>query len=256
MKKLLTVLLLLALLLPAAALAEEGGYTFSDDLTGEYIYPEGADEAAATYIYRYRYPQLAGESDVAAMFNTTYTYTAEDAIAFEAPMNAGLTDGASEPTIVTITYEVTCQTADYLSILVTKHTQRPAGSESTVISGHVFALTGSRAGEIISLPYLLGILNKESTVDTWLQDRQTAKADNCVRALVWEALEPLMAKGEIPFYDPLTEEDLAAVFYPEEDFYLDADGNPVFYLLENSVALPEAGVLTFPISLETLLDEL
>lgn len=256
MKKFLTMLLLLALLLPTIAFAEEGGYTFADDLTGEYLYPEGADASTATYIYRYCYPQLAGDSDIAAMFNTTYNYTAEDTIAFEAPMNAGLTDGATEPTIINVTYEVTCQTADYLSILVTKHTQRPGGSESTVLSGHVFALTGSRAGEIISLPYLLGILSKENTVDTWLQDRQTAKADNCVRTLVWEQLELLMAKSDIPFYDSLTEEELAAVFYPEEDFYLDENGDPVFYLLENSVALPEAGVLTFPISLETLLDEL
>ena len=42
----------------------------------------------------------------------------------------------------------------------------------------------------------------------------------------------------------------------EEDFYLDENGNPVFYLLENTVALPEAGILLVPISLETLLDEL
>ena len=47
-----------------------------------------------------------------------------------------------------------------------------------------------------------------------------------------------------------------AVFYPEEDFYLDENGDPVFYLLENTVALPEAGILLVPISLETLLDEL
>jgi magnesium-transporting ATPase (P-type) len=38
--------------------------------------------------------------------------------------------------------------------------------------------------------------------------------------------------------------------------YLDENGDPVFYLLENTVALPEAGILLVPISLETLLDEL
>ncbi len=35
-----------------------------------------------------------------------------------------------------------------------------------------------------------------------------------------------------------------------------ANNIPVFYLLENTVALPEAGILLVPISLETLLDEL
>ena len=53
-----------------------------------------------------------------------------------------------------------------------------------------------------------------------------------------------------------SDEELEAAFYPEEDFYLDENGDPVFYLLENTVALPEAGILLVPISLETLLDEL
>ena len=53
-----------------------------------------------------------------------------------------------------------------------------------------------------------------------------------------------------------TDEELEAAFYPEEDFYLDENGDPVFYLLENTVALPEAGILLVPISLATLLDEL
>ena len=39
-------------------------------------------------------------------------------------------------------------------------------------------------------------------------------------------------------------------------FPVDENGDPVFYLLENTVALPEAGILLVPISLETLLDEL
>lgn len=255
MKKGFSLLLsaLLLCLLTLSALAD--GYEFADDLTGVYLYPAGADESTATYIYRYRYPQLSGDDQVAAMFNTTYTYTAEDTLAFEAPMNAGLTDGASEATVIDVTYEVTCQTADYLSILVTKHTKRPGG-ETTSISGHVFALTGSRAGEIISLPYLLGILTQDGKVDTWLQDRQTAKADACVRELIWAQIERLMAEGTVPFYDGLTFEELEAAFYPEEDFYLDENGDPVFYLLENTVALPEAGILRFPITLEALLDEL
>lgn len=245
--------LLLLMMLTLSALAEK--YEFADDLTGEYLYPAGSDESTATYIYRYRYPQLSGDDEIAAMFNTTYAYTADDTLAFEAPMNAGLTDGAAQATIIDVTYEVTCQTADYLSILITKHTKRP-DSESTTISGHVFALTGSRAGEIISLPYMLGILTQDGKVDTWLQDRQTAKADNCVRELVWAEIERMMKSGDVPFYDGLTFEELEAAFYPEEDFYLDENGDPVFYLLENTVALPEAGILLVPISLETLLDEL
>ena len=62
---------------------------------------------------------------------------------------------------------------------------------------------------------------------------------------------------EVTFVSPdCTDEELEAAFYPEEDFYLDENGDPVFYLLENTVALPEAGILLVPISLEMLLDEL
>ena len=99
-------------------------------------------------------------------------------------------------------------------------------------------------------------LTQDGKVDTWLQDRQTAKADNCVRELVWAEIERMMKSGDVPFYDGLTFEELEAAFYPEEDFYLDENGDPMFYLLENTVALPEAGILLVPISLETLLDEL
>lgn len=148
---LLPLLLLMLLTLPALA----DGYEFADDLTGEYLYPAGSDESTATYIYRYRYPQLAGDDEIAAMFNTTYAYTADDTLAFEAPMNAGLTDGAAQATIIDVTYEVTCQTADYLSILITKHTKRP-DSESTTISGHVFALTGSARVKLSACPTCWG----------------------------------------------------------------------------------------------------
>ena len=74
---LLPILLLMLLTLPALA----DGYEFADDLTGEYLYPAGSDESTATYIYRYRYPQLAGDDEIAAMFNTTYAYTADDTLA-------------------------------------------------------------------------------------------------------------------------------------------------------------------------------
>ena len=65
--------LLLLMMLTLSALAEK--YEFADDLTGEYLYPAGSDESTATYIYRYRYPQLSGDDEIAAMFNTTKTFS-------------------------------------------------------------------------------------------------------------------------------------------------------------------------------------
>ena len=57
-------------------------------------------------------------------------------------------------------------------------------------------------------------------------------------------------------FDDLTREELEAQFYPEEDFYLDENGNPVFYVQPSYIASSAEGVLTFPFTLEELLDEL
>ncbi len=252
MMKLLS--LLFALMLAVPALAEDAPLTFAEDLVGEYRYPEGASDAEARYIYRYRYPQLAGDSPAVLSFNTTYAYTADDTLAFEAPMIAsGM--GDDEPSmLVDIRYEITCQTAELLSVKVTKVVTSGA-DVTTSVSGHVFALTGSRTGEIISLPYLLGILEDDET-DEWYKDRQTAKANACVNSMIWAELEAMAAEGSVPLFDGLLFEELEACFYAEEDFYLDENGDPVFFLQENAVAEPEAGILLFPITLDDLLDEI
>ena len=60
-------------------------------------------------------------------------------------------------------------------------------------------------------------------------------------------------------YGDLTEETLSYIFFPEENFYLDEDGNPVFYLQPADVFadVPEGtDLFTFPIDLEDILDEL
>ena len=43
---------------------------------------------------------------------------------------------------------------------------------------------------------------------------------------------------------------------PEEDYYLDENGEPVFYINPGSAAPVEFGLLTFPITLEEIDDEL
>jgi len=89
--------------------------------------------------------------------------------------------------------------------------------------------------------------------DTWLQERQTEKADACVRALIWERIED--NPEDLPYFDTFTEEDLARIFYPEEDFYLDENGNPVFYL-QPGFAMEGGGLTEIPITLEEILDEM
>ena len=60
-------------------------------------------------------------------------------------------------------------------------------------------------------------------------------------------------------YGGLTREDLTTVFFPEESFYLDENGDPVFYMQPGDIfeVIPEGmDLLIFPIPLEDILDEL
>lgn len=251
MKRFFLTLLALTLLV-SAALADP--LPLGEGLSGVAVWPEGADESAATYVYRYAYPTVAGDDEVSGMINDFYTYLVDDALAFAFPMTAEELEGSDVQAYTTITGEVTCNNDDYLSVRVTTESFRGA-AVSVVAAGHVFARHGDKAGSAVSLPYMLGILRADET-DQWMQDRQTAKADDMVRRLVWEVIQEQLAAGEVAYYDDLTYETLENVFYPEEDFFLDENGDPVFFLQEAMVAPQTEGILYFPFTLEELLDEI
>lgn len=250
MKKLLS--LLLALSLPLIAVAD--GLPIGRPLQGEVCYPEGCDAADAVYIYRYTYPTVEGDDEAAQMINAFYTYLVDDALGFAAPMAAEELMQGSIQAYTTITSEITCNNDRYVSVKVTNESMLGAAA-SHVVSSHVFARSGGKVGTPISLPHLLGILDADEA-DTWMQERQTAKADTLIRTLVWDVIQDQLANGQVAYYDDLTAETLENCFYPEEDFYLDDSGNPVFYLQEGTAAPVTEGVLLFPFTLEELLDEI
>ena len=248
MKKILIALLALLLCLPALA---ECPITLDEPLSGVYVWPEGSTEADALYVYRYRYPQAAGDSEVALHLNTTYAYSLEDALGFEVPMLASCMQPGDPQKIVEIDYAVTHASEEYLSFAITK--QVSVGGEATqVVSGHVFALTGPGAGRIVNLPVFLGLLDAEET-DEWLLTRQTNKADRIIREMVWNMIQS--GGSEAGYYDDLTYEELEASFYPEEDYCLTESGDLCFYFQPGSIAPEEMGLQTFEIPLWLVLDE-
>lgn len=251
MKRFLISLLLLLLLAALPAVAEEPVFP-GEPLTGVYTWPEGSAEADARYVYRYSYPQLAGNSHVAQLFNATYSYAVEDALGFEVPMLASGMAPDDPQKIVSISHEITCQNDDFLSVLITKDVT-VGGETIQVVNGHVFALRGSKAGCITNLPVLMGLLDPEET-DEWLLTRQTNKADKLIRGLVWAQMQTDGAA--LGLYDDLTYEEIEASFYPEEDFYLTAQGDLCFYFQAGVVAPEECGLITFTFPLWYLLDEL
>ena len=202
----------------------------------------------ASYIYTYAYPQVDPSDPSAELINTFYQYKAGDAKDFEIPMNADYyrkQDPEADITVI-ISYRVTCNNDDFFSVLI----QTEQGSTKTV-AGHTFSRKNIRPGSSVALPYLLGILESGET-DTWLQDRQTARADALVREMILDRLQE--AEGAETRED-LTEEALEYGFFPEEDFYLDETGNPVFYL-QPGFADDSGEPLLFPVSIDEILDEM
>ena len=249
----LLILLLTLTLLPVCGLAE-APLAFSDDLTGVYTWPEDSAEAEALYVYRYAYPQVAGESDLALTINQVFQYEVHDALAFECPMTGSAQTAETGRMEVEIAYEVVHLSDEFLSVRVDK-TVTQGETVSRIVKGYSFMLTGVEAGTVTSLPYLLGVIAPEDT-DEWYLDRQTAKADACARDLVWALIEQDMKAADSPIYEDLTFEEFEWGFYPEEDFYLDAEGNFVFFLQEGMIAPAEAGQFFYTITLDELLDEI
>lgn len=249
----LMILLVALTLLPLGGLAE-APFVLADDLTGLYTWPEGASESDASYVYRFTYPQLAGDDPIAQTINNIYQYEASYALDFDCPMNGSSHDPAEGQMQVNITYEVPHLSSDYLSIKINK-VMTVGESVIRVVTAHTFPLTGERSGTVISLPFLLGILDRQEN-DEWLIQRQTAKVDACVREMVWAQVEKAMRQEGSAIYPDMTFEEFEWCFYPEEEFYLNEAGDLVFFIQEGTIAPREAGHFVFTITMEELLDEI
>lgn len=249
----LLILLLALTLIPMSSFAADV-LTYQGDITGVYTWPEGADESEASYVYRYAYPQFSDDNSLAMSINQVFQYDASDALGFECPMIASDHPAELGQMQVTLSYEITHQSSKALSVRIDK-TVVVGESVSSSVKAYTFRLTGSMAGTATSLPFLLGLVEVGSS-DEWLIDRQIAKADDCVRDMVWSLVERDMKKPDSPIFDDLTQEDFEYSFYPEEDFYLDAEGNFVFFIQEDTIAPQEAGRFFYTITPEDLLDEI
>lgn len=250
----LLILLLTLSLLPLGGLAETPDSFFAEDLAGLYVWPEGASVEDASYVYRFTYPQLAGDDPIAQTINNIYQYEASYALDFDCPMNGSSHDPAEGQMQVNITYEVTHLSSDYLSLKINKEVAL-GKSCIRVVTAHTFPLTGERAGTVTSLPFLLGILDRQEN-DEWLIQRQTAKVDTCVREMVWAQIEKAMRQEGSAIYPDMTYEEFEQYFYPEEEFHLNEAGDLVFFITEGIIAPQEAGHFFFTITMEELLDEI
>jgi len=227
--------------------------TVTDTLSGVMYWPDDQSADQAIYTYSYAYPYVSGDEDVAGTINETFEYLVEDAEAFTVPMKGEELSGEIS-SYTEVNSVITYLSDEWLSILITQH-EMLDGYEHISYHGYTFPLTGGRAGSVTSLPRVLGIL-KDDESDTWMQDRQTAKANDLVWSLVWDEIQEQNESGEIVFYDGLDYETLTYNFYPEEDFYMNDQGEIVFFIQAGFLADESYGILTYTYDIEDLKDEL
>ena len=238
------VLVLSVFTLPASAQP----LTLGQSLVGEAAYPNGSTVDNAKFLLTYAYPQIVPETEADQNINIYYQEMADDLLRETAPMlyeQAGAGMDAEISAYMHISHQVTANTDDFFSVVLSWE-EFMGVAESQTIAANVFARTGENAGGIITLPTVLGFsdeVDATNLVDT-------------VYRLVWDIIVEQMQTGSVEYFEELTEENLFLEFYPETDFYLDDQGNIVFFVQPSTIASGAAGLLTFPFSPAELTSEM
>jgi hypothetical protein len=232
------VLILLCVSLVTSALGE--GLALAQPLAGETAFPEGSTEDNARFLLTYAYPQVVAQQETDNSINAFYADALEELTGFTAPFlfeEAGEGADAGVPGYLNINYQVTANTEDFFSVILTQEQFMGAAAAQTM-TANVFARHGDGAGGIAMLPDVLGIAPEDEVGAT--------NATDTVYNLVWEIITEQIQTGTVEYFEDLTKEDLLAEFFPETDFYLDEQGNLVFFIQPGMIASEAAGPLTFP----------
>jgi len=210
-----------------------------------------SDSEGCTFDYSYRYPQVDEEGEGGNAVNVFFLDQMDYTESFTIPLLQETTEGID--CSVSITYDLTCNNDEFFSVLI-RIEKTVSGKEPSVTwKGNSFSRLNPSYGSTTTLPRMLGLLDISEN-NTWLEDRQTNKANELVWDMVWDMIEK--NTENIDFFPDLTRETLTYIFFPEEDFYLDENGEPVFIIQPDEAAPADFGLLRFPILLEDILDEM
>ncbi len=241
--------LLLCALLPLAAMAE--GLELAEPISGTQYYPQGASPEQAAYLFRYEYPQFQAKVATDEEINAYFRALGEDLGTVIIPQNVeemlALRDPEAPPYYTALQYQVTANTDAYLSVKLTS-TQFLGYTESESVQAHVFARDGVYAGQVVGLSQVMGLEQEGDEFDS-----EVSYASQLVYGLVWQIMQQEQSSQQRDFIDGLTQRELEAVFAPETDFYLDFDGNLVFFIQAGTIAGEVEGVLTYPFSMAEVL---
>ena len=253
MKRKLIGLFITAVLLLVSSLAISEPLKQTEDYSGIVVisYDE-MDPSAGSFTFKYCYPCIDDAEPDAYIVNSFYREQIEmdeTNMQFFADGYAG----TGQSVVKDISYRVTCNNDQYFSLLMTQELK--IGEEIRISwEGNTFSRKSGGIGITIDLPRLLGILDEDEQ-DEYLIDRQSEKAAEIVLDIILGRI--LDNPDGLPYFDDIITYDyLYDTVFPHEDFYLETNGNPVFFVNPGIVADESEGFILFPISLEDILDEL
>ena len=253
MRKIIPALIALCLLFSCAA---ADPLVQAPDLAGTVYWPEDTDADTAVYVYTYAYPQVEGDGETEQAINETYAYVVDDTLAFGVPIRGeGILD-TSVQSSTRVHYRLTANDGRYFSVLILTDSLME-GERHVSVQAQVFGLDTAKAGHNLTMPFLLGILADDED-DDWLRQRQTARADDVIRELVWADIGWRASQGET-FPDWWSEDMLQENFFPEEDFYYDGETGRVVFFFQpymNGEGMEPDEFYTFAFDFDDILDEM
>jgi len=242
MKKALLLLAVLAavMMLTAAAaqesmLTQDEGLLETAPIAGKVERSDSA-EHQTSFSLEYQFPQFEAVTAADQQINRYY-----QALAADLQQTAVTFEDTAE-----ILCEVTHNSARYVSVLQTMSTMGGNGAKE-ILSADTFARDGLYAGQPLTLSQILGLETEDELSASF------SIADKLVYDLIWQLVEREMQNPDGDYPEGLIPENLEGVFLPETDFYLDADGNIVFFIQAGELAGEVAGVLRFPFAPAELL---
>lgn len=217
----------------------------AEPLVGEGIKLAPDGENAENLLIRYRMPQFEAAGEVISAVNAYYRDFAGDLQADQGDDTLSLDDMDT----LDLDYEVTHLSPRYVSIVLHgSYFYADSGAEYPTLEASTFALDGLYAGQMLTLSQVLGLEQEDDALS-----EKNGVAEEMAYRLVWELVAYHAQNADSGYLDDLTPERLREAFYPETDFYLDADGNVVFFIRSGEIAGEMAGTLTFPFAPEELL---
>lgn len=231
---------------------------------GDLYFP---DQENWVYHFRYAYPHLLGDSYTVALINDTYQMALDEKKNLELPMFANAEemryDGHNE---VWRDFSVMCNSDKLLSILEMRRQTQGEGAESLYLEALTFDTSGDYAGNSLTLrgvTLALAGIDSENVEDTpealaaryrGIIDGSSTLMGEKLMPVLYEQFQALQQSGVL--LASWTAEDFEQEVLPTQDFYVNGEGQILFFFQPSLMAEPSLDPPVFaftPDELETLL---